>query len=308
MTVTLPEPSWQARAMSWYLRRTFKRRDIASTNVVEARKRMEARTADMRWFAPDVAVTPVEVDGVRGDWLEPRDAVPGRTLMYMHGGAYMMCSPTTHRAMVARIATAARARAFVLQYRLAPEHPYPAALDDARAAWRWLRAQGVRAEETAFGGDSAGGGLMMALLLASRDAGEPLPRCAVGIAPWTDLTNTVPSRAANDARDVMLQRAAIGPVAGLYIGAGDPRDPYLSPLYGRLEGLPPLLLHVSDSEMLLDDSVLLAEKARAAGVRVELEVRHGLSHVWHFTAPIVPEATRAIAEIGVFLERELRVR
>jgi acetyl esterase/lipase len=279
----------------------------ADMDVADARALMSARMRRMRWLPRGTKVTPMDAPGVHGEWVEPRVMVPGRTILYVHGGAFMMCSPETHRALVARIAAASRARVFAVRYRLAPEHPFPAALDDVRAAWRWMLAQGVSPMTSAFGGDSAGGGLALALLLALRDAGEPLPRCAFALSPWTDLTNAVPSRASNDESDAMLRRDACEPVAAQYVGGADARDPYLSPLFGRFDGLPPLLLHVSDSEMLLDDSRLLAEKARAAGVRVQLDVWHQLQHVWHFMAPIVPEARRAIAHIGEYLDRELRV-
>lgn len=306
VTASSPAPSWQAQAASLVARLTFKRRVTAQVGVVEARARMARRMGAMNWMPRGVRVTAVDADGVRGEWLDPRVVVPGRTILYVHGGAFMMCSPETHRPMVARIARAARARAFVVRYRLAPEHPFPAALDDVRTAWAWMRARGVAPAMAAFAGDSAGGGLVLASLLALRDVGEPLPRCAVALSPWTDLSNAVPSRGANAASDSMLRRDGCDPVAALYLGGADARNPLASPLFGRFDGLPPLLLQASDSEMLRDDSVLFAEKALAAGVRVQLEVWHRLTHVWQFAAPLVPEATRAIAGIGAFLEQELR--
>lgn len=298
--------SWRAQLFSLFTRLTFKRRMTAQVGVVEARARMARRLRLMSWMRRKASVTGVDDGGVRGEWVEPANVVPGRTILYVHGGAFMMCSPETHRSMVARIATSARARVFAVRYRLAPEHPFPAALDDVCAAWAWMRAGGAMPELAAFAGDSAGGGLVLASLLALRDAGELMPRCAVALSPWTDLSNSLPSRVANAASDAMLRSDASDAVAALYVGGADARDPHVSPYFGRFDGLPPLLLQVSDSEILLDDSVLLAATARAAGVRVQLEVWHRLAHVWQFTAPIVPEATRAIAGIGTFIERELR--
>ena len=176
------------------------------------------------------------------------------------------------------------------------------------ARWGWLLNSGVDPASTIIGGDSAGGNLTLSLLLALRDAGGPLPAGAVVLSPWTDLTNSVPSRISNDAADDMLKAEFCAPVSEMYRAGADPQDPLVSPLFGDYAGMPPILVHVSDTEILLDDSLQMVDKARAAGVLVELEVWSRLPHVWHITAPFVPEAREAIAHIGAFVKRTLSAK
>lgn len=241
----------------------------------------------------------VDAGGVPGEWITPALA-DDRTILYLHGGGYVIGSIGSHRAMVARIAIAARARALAIDYRLAPEHPYPAAVDDATAAYRWLRAQGVEPARSVIAGDSAGGGLTAATLLALRDAGDPLPGAALCISPWLDLTCTSETMRTKAADDVVLTPERLRAWARDYLGDGDRLAPLASPLYGDLSGLPPLLVQVGTAEVLLDDSVTFAERAHAAGVDVTLEPWEEMIHIWHIFF-MIPEAQQAIDRAGAWL-------
>ena len=225
-----------------------------------------------------------------------------RHILYFHGGAYVAGGPALYRDFIWRIASAARAHVLCPVYRLAPEHPFPAALDDAISTYRWLLAEGVDPRHTVLMGDSAGGGLAFATLLRLRDEGMPLPAAAVGLSPWTDLALTGASVTRNAGQDAIVQARYMPTLAGLYLAGADPRTPYASPLYGDLAGLPPALIQVSDAEALLDDSVRMAERLRSAGCAIELEVWPRLPHVWQTWARIMPEARTAITRIGAFVQ------
>ena len=192
-----------------------------------------------------------------------------------------------------------------MDYRLAPEHPFPAALEDAVAAYRWLLADGADSRRIAVMGDSAGGNLAFAMLLKARDEGLPLPAAAVGLSPWLDLALASPSFRLNAEADPILNADEAPKFVEYYLAGADPRMPYASPLYGDPAGLPPTLLQVGSDEILRDDSVRMAEKLRAAGCHVELEVWPRMPHVWHLFAPVLPEARRAIERIGTFLDSRL---
>ncbi len=246
---------------------------------------------------------PVDAGGVPAEWISAPGADAGTVVYYLHGGGYAIGSINTHREMISRIARAANARALAIDYRLAPEHPFPAAVEDAVAAYRWLLSTGADPERIVIAGDSAGGGLTVATLLALRDAGDPLPAAAVCISPWTDLAITGESMDTKAAVDPMIKKADVMAGAQQYLGGADPRNPLASPLYGNLSGLPPLLVQVGGSETLLDDATRLAERAQAAGVGVTLETWEEMIHVWHFFAFILPEAQQAIDRIGQFIRQ-----
>jgi monoterpene epsilon-lactone hydrolase len=254
--------------------------------------------------ASDVKCEPIEAGGVKAEWIVPPNASGDRVILYLHGGGYVMGSINTHRAMVARIARASQARALALDYRLAPEHPFPAAVEDATAAYRWLLAQGYQPARIVISGDSAGGGLVLATLVALRDAIVPLPACAVPISPWTDMEGTGASMKTNASKDPMIpagNNAGLFNMAKAYVGTGDPKNPLASPLHADYRGLPPLLIQVGETETLLDDSTRVAEKARVAGVKVELEVWDEMIHVWHVFAKLLPEGQQAIDRIGRYV-------
>jgi acetyl esterase/lipase len=204
--------------------------------------------------------------------------------------------------MVARIARASQARALSIDYRLAPEHPFPAALEDAVAAYRWLLAQGYQPGKIVIAGDSAGGGLTIAALLSIRDAQLPMPAGAVPISPWTDLGGTGESIKTRAARDPMVGGDRLYPMAKQYLGKAEHTNPLASPIHADFHGLPPMLIQVGDAEVLLDDANRVAERAKAAGVKVELEVWDDMIHVWHVFAKILPEAQQAIDKIGKFVQ------
>ncbi len=251
--------------------------------------------------ASDVRCDPIEIGNVHGEWIVAPGAADDRVILYLHGGGYVMGSINTHRAMIARISRAAQARILAIDYRLAPEHPFPAAVDDATTAYRWLLAQGYKPGKITIAGDSAGGGLTFATLVALRDSKVPLPAAAAPISPWTDLAATGESLKTRAKADPMVGDSGLVPMAKHYAGSHDLKHPLVSPLYADLTGLPPLLIHVGDAEILLDDSTRIAERAQAAGVDVTLEVWPEMVHVWHVFAKILPEGQQAIDRIGEFV-------
>jgi phosphinothricin tripeptide acetyl hydrolase len=272
--------------------------------MTTAERRAQYERAERVFPTPaDVKVEHVSAPAAPAEWLRPPSAAPGRVVLYLHGGGYVIGSPRSHRHLAAAIAGAAAARALLLDYRLAPEHPYPAALEDATAAYRWLLAEGVAPGSVVIAGDSAGGGLTVATLLALREARVPLPAAAVCISPWVDLTCSGGSYVTKADADPIVGRAAVEQMARAYLGSTTPREPLASPLFADLRGLPPLLIHVGSEEVLLEDAVQLAERARAAGVETTLEVYERMIHVWHWFLPMLDEAQTAVEAIGRFARR-----
>jgi epsilon-lactone hydrolase len=251
--------------------------------------------------ARDVKCEAVSAGGVPAEWIVPPNAANDRVILYLHGGGYVMGSINTHRAMVARIARASQARALAIDYRMGPEHPFPAAVEDATAAYRWLLAQGYKPGKIVISGDSAGGGLTLATLIALRDAGTALPAAAVPISPWADLEGTGASVKTRAATDPMVDQAGLLRMAKMYAGDQDPKNPLISPIHADYRGVPPMLIHVGDAEILLDDSTRVADRAKAAGVKVELEAWPEMFHVWHVFAKILPEGQQAIDRIGSYV-------
>jgi len=249
----------------------------------------------------DVRCEPVDAGGVPAEWITTPETVHERVIYYLHGGAYVEGSINTHRELISRLARAARARALAIDYRLAPENPFPAAVEDSMRAYRWLISSGVDPARLVIAGDSAGGGLTMATLVALRDAGDPLPAAAVCLSPWVDLEGLGESMTTRAEVDPMIQRDSLLQMAKAYLGEAHPRTPLAAPLYADLRGLPPLLIQVGTAETLLDDSTRLAERARAAGVQVIFEPWDEMFHVWQFCASILPEGQEAIDRIGEFV-------
>jgi acetyl esterase/lipase len=247
----------------------------------------------------------ISANGVPAEMIATRVSAPDRHVLYLHGGAYTVGSPRLYRHFTWRMANAARARLVAIEYRLAPDHPYPAALEDAVASYRWLLAQGADPRRVAIAGDSAGGGLALATLMKLRDTRQPLPRAAVALSPWTDLALTGDSLNANAASDPMLVAAEVPRLASFYLGGADPHDPYASPLYGDPHGLPPTLFQVGSDEILRDDAVRMADRMKAAGCTVELQVWPRMPHVFQVMAAVMPEARAAMAEIARFLHAAL---
>jgi acetyl esterase/lipase len=258
--------------------------------------------------AEDVVCEQVKANGVPAEWISAPGAAQDRVLFYLHGGGYAIGSVNTHRDLVSRLARAAKMRALVIDYRLAPEHPFPAALDDALAAYQWLLAQGLDPSKIAIAGDSAGGGLTVAALVALREQGVALPAAAVCLSPWVDLEGTGESMASRAALDPMVRPEGVKMMAKLYLGNNRARTPLASPLYADIRGLPPLLIQVGTSEVLFDDSARLAERARAAGVDVTFEPWQDMIHVWQFFASMLPEGGKAIERVGEFLRTRVGAR
>lgn len=247
------------------------------------------------------------VGDIPGQWVIPKDADSSSALLYLHGGGYVMGSSDTHRKMVGHLANAIGIRAFVADYRLAPEHPYPAAVRDAVAAFRGLLADGIRPNRIVVGGDSAGGGLTIAMLLSLRDDGRPLPAAAMLLSPWTDLALTGESLESREQTDVTVTAAGARKMAEYYLGSAKVRAPLASPLYADLRGMPPTRIQVGADEILLDDSVRIAEKLKNSRVDVTIEVFPEMQHVFQFGAGTLPEADDAIARLGEFARRHLGV-
>lgn len=252
---------------------------------------------------PDVTVETLSIGTMPVEWVRPKGAHAKRVILYFHGGGYVMGDCPSHRAIVAKFAKGSATNALLFGYRLAPEHPFPAALHDAIAAFDWLRHQGIQPADMVFMGDSAGGGLCLATLLALRKRGQPMPAAAVALSPWTDLSCSGPSYTANMTSEILAPKGSWTTFSAHYAAAHDLHDPLLSPLFGKLRGLPPLLLYVGGNEVLLDDSRVFAERAQAAGVTVTLRIGPGLFHCFPVCAPLFPEATRALSEICTFIRK-----
>jgi acetyl esterase/lipase len=268
--------------------------------IAERRARME-RMAKLGPPPPEARFEHADADGVRAEWVSGPGARRDRAVLYLHGGGYYAGSLATHRGLAARISVAADAPVLLADYRLAPEHPFPAAVQDAARAYRWLLSSGFSAGRLAVAGDSAGGGLAVAAMLALKASGEPLPAAGVCLSPWFDLAMTGDSLRTHASADPIIRPSDLPFVARCYLGPADPRTPTASPLYGHLAGLPPILIQVGTDEVLLDDSRRFAERAREAGVPVRLDVWEEMIHVWQAYARLVPEARHAIEAIGAFL-------
>ena len=253
-------------------------------------------------------ITAVDANGVPGEWITVPGSDPNRRLLYVHGGGYVIGSTATHRRLCEDIAAAAGCSILNLDYRLAPEHPFPAAVDDAIAGLQFMQENGPdgpgAAQSTFVAGDSAGGGLTLATLLAARERDVAMPNAAIGISAWTDMAVTgesITTRA--DADPLITDAAMIKLMAAAYVSGGNAEDPLASPVYADYAGLPPLLLQVGDAEVLLDDTRRVTERARAAGIDVTEEVWDEMFHVWHAFAPMLPEGREAIARIGEFVKQ-----
>jgi acetyl esterase/lipase len=294
--------SWTAELIRLAVGPLLRGGSPASRPGIGATARQEMRGYE-RWILPPPRRTrtvETAMGGVPTSLVCKAGGVDGRQILFLHGGGYAAGSPALYRHITWRFGEAADARVIVPDFRLAPEHPYPAALDDALAVWRASVSAGADPCRCALVGDSAGGGLALALAMKLRDHGEPLPGAIVAISPWTDLAVTGMS-ARPGASDPMLNANELAPIAAQYLAGHDAHTPYASPLYGTPLGLPPTLIQVGSDEILLDDSSRMAQRMRAAGCNVTLEVWPRMPHVWHAFAPLLPEARRAIARVGDFI-------
>jgi monoterpene epsilon-lactone hydrolase len=272
--------------------------------MTQVRKRLELLSPFVPGRRNYTQMTPVDADGVPGMLATVAQSRAERCVLYFHGGGYSIGTAALYRDFLWRIAAAARAQVLYFDYRLAPEHPFPAALDDAVAVYRWLVGRFDR-RHVAFAGDSAGGGLLFATLLRLRDEGVELPSAAAALSPWTDLALTGASMQSNAEADPMLDPDNLPELVRNYCAGADPRNPYISPVYGDPAGLPPALIQVGSDEILRDDAVRMADRMRAAGCEAEVEIWQQMPHVWHLYARLVPEGRRAIARIGEFLQERM---
>ncbi len=295
-------PTWQGKLASAVTRLIVKRRIPEPLDIGRIRRRLWRLRALRARVPRDVALTILQEDDAPGEWITPRRgaAADAPVVLYLHGGGYFFCSPRTHRPITFGLARRTGGTVLALDYRLAPEHPYPSALDDTIRAVHWLYAAGISPERLLLAGDSAGGGLAVAALVAMRDAGRPLPAGAICFSPWVDLSCRSASLDTNDRRCAMLFGDSVRRGAQLYLDGADPYDPLVSPVYADLSGLPPLLIHVSDCEVLFDDAVRLAARARDCGVDVELTIWDRLPHVWQMADGLIPEATSALDHAAAF--------
>ena len=272
---------------------------------LERRKRLD--DVGSVWpVAEDMELAAVDVNGIPGEWSTAPGSDSSRVLMFFHGGGYCSGSIVSHRRLVTEAGRAAGVRTLAIGYRLAPEHPFPAAYDDALTAWRFLRDQNVPAAHIAIGGDSAGAGLTVALITRLRDAHEELPGCAWLISPWTDLTMSGSTVFTKDAIDPLIHKQYLNELADSYLGAGiDRKDPRVSPLYADLKGFPPALIQVGSAETLLDDATRFAATAGAADVRVTLEIWPHMIHAWPLWNAHLEPGRRALASAGAFIGENL---
>jgi acetyl esterase/lipase len=293
---------------------------VSSTEIDAVRALLRSRPRPVGWaerrerldavgqaypVATDIALQAVDAGGVPAEWSLAPGSDPARVLLFFHGGGYCSGSIASHRDMVTRIGRAAGVRTLALGYRLAPEHPFPAALNDALAAYGFLLEQGIAPEKIAIGGDSAGGGLTLATITSLRDAGMPLPGCSWLVSPWVDLQMTGASLAEKADVDPLIQKPYLEELASAYLAGADPAGPLVSPLHADLGGLPPLLVQVGSAETLLDDALRIARRAGAADVAVSLEIWPHMIHAWHLWAAELEDGRRAIESAGAFIRARL---
>lgn len=289
-------PSIQAKISKILLRVLFA--NWSKGPIAEQRRKQESR-AKYSPLPPQLVCQPATLDGISAEWLSLPEADSG-VMLYLHGGAYNLGSVHASRDLIARLVDATKHKALALDYRLAPENPYPAALEDALAAYRWLLAEGTAPSCILFAGDSAGGGLVVAALVALRDAGLPLPAGAICLSPWVDLTLSGESIRSKAASDPILDAASLGRYAAAYAAQTPLASPLISPLFADLQGLPPMLIQAGTEEILLDDATRLAERAGQAGVSVTLETWDGLFHVFPVMA-FLPETRQALQQVSTFV-------
>jgi len=274
------------------------------TTLAERRERLD-EIGSAYGVAPDIAFKAARIGGVETEWSAAPGSDGTRVLVFFHGGGYCSGSIRSHRSMASEAGRAAGIRALAVGYRLAPEHPYPAALQDAMAVYDALLADGVPARHVAVGGDSAGGNLALALILRLREAGKPLPACGWLVSPWTDLAMTGATLASKASVDPIISKPYLQELADAYLAGTDPKLPLVSLLYADLAGLPPLLVQVGSAETLLDDAIRIAARAAADDVRVTLEVWPRMIHAWHLWAARLASGRAALASAGAFMRAAL---
>jgi len=279
----------------------LKRIDITKADFTKMRRQI-SRLSALMVPAFGVRIDVDKINGLHAEWLTPKDRMDGKLLLYLHGGGYVVGGCDMHRQMVSHIARAGRIRALLPEYRLAPEHRFPAAIDDAVSTYRTLLGMGIKAEDIIIGGDSAGGGLAVGALLALRDAGDPLPVAAVLLSPFLDATGSGDSMQTRKERDPLFYPEGLPSIVDHYCEPHQRRFPQVSPVFADIEGLPPMFIQVGDDEILLSDSERLADQCVAAGIGVELQVWPEMWHVFQIFVGKMPEARRAIKQMGTYIQ------
>ena len=296
--------SIRAALISFIMRRTIKKQFDALEDVVAFRKTMSDSTKMSGSLPAKVTVTPQTINGILCEWVTLADTDQNKVLLYLHGGGYVFGSPESHRDLAWRLAETSGMRVLMVDYRLAPENPFPAAVDDALTCYRWLLDEGFEASRIAIGGDSAGGGLAAATLVNLKNFGLPQPSCAILLSPWVDLTTSGDSIESNAQADAMLTPKSLDKMAQLYVAGRDLEAPLASPIFADLSGLAPMLIHVGSTEILLSDSERLTDRVNAAGGSAELEVWPRMPHVFQVFASRIPEGVSAVNKLGDFLRNQ----
>lgn len=284
---------------------TNNRNKTIQKRVKEDREYLE-QLATLVELPKDVKIEKVDVNGIPSAWLTMPESIDNNVLLYLHGGGYVTGSITSHQDLVMRISRVSKMRALIIEYRLAPENPFPAAVEDALKAYKWLiEKEGINPQNTIIAGDSAGGGLTLATLIKIRDNHLPMPAAGITLSPWTDLAHTGNSITTKAQIDPFITVYDLIFDANLYLGDAHPQNPLVSPLYADLKGLPPLLIQVGTDEILLDDSTRFAERAEEAGVNVQLDVWQDMIHVFQAFADWAPEGQEAIEKIGQYIQNRI---
>ncbi len=294
-------PSIQAKIARWILKL---RRYSEVRGTIEQQRLKQEKATRIFQIPRDIEIKPVNINGLSAAWFSISDPING-VVLYLHGGAYALGSIRSYQEYLGRLASVTRAQILAVDYRLAPEDPFPAAVEDALHAYRWLLSRVSGSSQIAIAGDSAGGGLALSTVLALRDAGDPLPACAVCISPWVDLTLSSESIQSKVAVDPILNPTFLDRYAGYYAGEYARDHDLISPIFSNLEGLPPLLIHVGTDEILYDEAIWLAEKAQNAGVEVHLKTWEGLFHVFPII-PFLPESRESFELISEFIARLIK--
>ena len=280
---------------------------LEEKSMDERRSMLDSAARKWSKLPENCRVEPFQVEGMYAEWIMNNRSLADKVILYLHGGAYEYCSANTHRSLAARIMNEAGIRVLLPEYRLAPEHPFPAAIEDTVRIYRWLLNQGYSSENIIFAGDSSGGGLSVATTLLLRDQNEPLPAAVVCLSPWVDLTSSGESYKKNRDSDPYLKYDGVKEAAKLYAGDEPLNHRLISPVFDDFSGFPPLFIQVGSSEILLSDAEMLAQQAKRAGVQVSLKIWEGMWHVWQISWRL-PEAKQAISEIGTFVKKIFSLR
>ena len=296
MSISLRSRFWRT-----VLRMAFKNQKLS---IAEHRANGIKNSKMLGEVSKNIKVERIDIDGIQAEWLIPLDASPEKVILYLHGGGYVTGSIEDHRMMCGLLANSTGVKVLIPEYRLAPENPFPAALDDALKVYQWLLDQGYSSANIIVAGDSAGGGLSVAAVLALKEKSGSLPAAVVCLSPWVDLALTGQSHTTKAKAEAVLKKDVLHEWALCYTDESNLNNPLVSPVYGDFQGFPPLLIQVGSEEILLDDSILLAEKAKANGVDVTLKVWDGMWHVWQALGDLIPENKKTFEEIGQFVQEK----